>query len=128
MAGRLGHGGGGSTTLRVYSAWISEADQKAAGALNLRMPTPPIVAFSPATTSASDAIEDAEPDSPYKQIAADLRGAIACGALRPGEPLPTVEQLKDRYEVSAGTANRAVAELKHAGLVTVSRGSRATVS
>jgi integrase len=30
VAGRLGHGGGGATTLRVYAAWLSEADQRAA--------------------------------------------------------------------------------------------------
>ena len=30
VAGRLGHGGGGATTLRVYAAWTSEADQRAA--------------------------------------------------------------------------------------------------
>ncbi len=29
-AGRLGHSGGGTTTLRVYTAWWSEADQRAA--------------------------------------------------------------------------------------------------
>ena len=33
VGGRLGHGGGGSTTLRFYSAWKSEADQRAAGTL-----------------------------------------------------------------------------------------------
>ena len=37
VAGRLGHGGGGSTTLRVYSAWVAEADQRAAAALAARM-------------------------------------------------------------------------------------------
>lgn len=26
VTGRLGHGGGGSTTLRAYTAWVSEAD------------------------------------------------------------------------------------------------------
>ncbi|RZT88803.1 site-specific recombinase XerD [Pseudonocardia sediminis] len=41
VAGRLGHGGGGVTTLRVYSAWISEADQRAAGGLASRMPRRP---------------------------------------------------------------------------------------
>jgi len=30
-AGRLRHSGGGTTTLRVYTAWCSEADQRAAG-------------------------------------------------------------------------------------------------
>lgn len=41
VAGRLGHGGGGSTTLRVYSAWVPESDRKAASVLAGRMPTRP---------------------------------------------------------------------------------------
>lgn len=41
VAGRLGHGGGGATTLRVYAAWVSEADQRAAVALSGRMPARP---------------------------------------------------------------------------------------
>jgi integrase len=41
VAGRLGHAGGGATTLRVYAAWVSEADQRAAAALGPRMPTRP---------------------------------------------------------------------------------------
>jgi integrase len=43
VAGRLGHGGGGATTLRVYAAWLSEADQRAAAALSARMPSRPTV-------------------------------------------------------------------------------------
>jgi integrase len=39
VAGRLGHAGGGSTTLRSYSAFVLEADQRAAAALaNRRHP------------------------------------------------------------------------------------------
>lgn len=41
VAGRLGHGGGGATTLRVYAAWVSEADQRAASSLAARMPRRP---------------------------------------------------------------------------------------
>lgn len=41
VAGRLGHGGGGTTTLRVYAAWVSEADQRAANNLGPRMPRRP---------------------------------------------------------------------------------------
>ncbi|WP_308283494.1 tyrosine-type recombinase/integrase [Pseudonocardia nigra] len=37
VAGRLGHGGGGTTTLRVYSAWVAEADQRAAASLAGRL-------------------------------------------------------------------------------------------
>lgn len=41
VAGRLGHGGGGSTTLRVYAAWVAGADRKAAEVLGSRMPKRP---------------------------------------------------------------------------------------
>jgi integrase len=37
VAGRLGHGGGGATTLRVYAAWVGEADRKASEILGSRM-------------------------------------------------------------------------------------------
>jgi len=38
VAGRLGHGGGGATTLRVYAAWVQASDRKAAEILASRMP------------------------------------------------------------------------------------------
>jgi integrase len=40
VAGRLGHAGGGATTLRVYTAFVAEADQRAAAALAARRPRP----------------------------------------------------------------------------------------
>ena len=40
VAGRLGHGGGGATTLRVYAAWVSESDKRAADILAGRMRPP----------------------------------------------------------------------------------------
>ncbi|NKQ57119.1 tyrosine-type recombinase/integrase [Amycolatopsis sp. K13G38] len=42
VAGRLGHGGGGATTLRVYAAWQNESDRRAAEILGGRLtrPTP----------------------------------------------------------------------------------------
>jgi integrase len=41
VAGRLGHGGGGSTTLRVYAAWVAASDRKAAELLRSRLPHRP---------------------------------------------------------------------------------------
>lgn len=41
VAGRLGHGGGGATTLRVYAAWVAASDRKAAEILGSRMPKRP---------------------------------------------------------------------------------------
>ncbi|GAA5154244.1 site-specific integrase [Pseudonocardia eucalypti] len=41
VSGRLGHGGGGTTTLRVYAAWVPASDRKAAEVLASRMPKLP---------------------------------------------------------------------------------------
>jgi integrase len=38
VAGRLGHDGGGATTLRVYAAWVPESDRRAAAALARCLP------------------------------------------------------------------------------------------
>jgi integrase len=112
VAGRLGHGGGGTTTLRVYSAWVAEADQRAASSLAARMPELPVAASNgtgaPALPAATNAETPAD-HSPYRQIAADLGAAIRCGALAPGDQLPTVKALAERYSVSEGTAHRAMA-------------------
>ncbi|MCU1653088.1 MAG: integrase family protein [Pseudonocardia sp.] len=131
VAGRLGHGGGGTTTLRVYSAWVAEADQRAASSLAARMPELPVSASNGDGTSALPqvtTVEDRAEQSPYRQIAADLRAAIRCGALLPGDNLPPVKTLADRYSVSEGTAHRAMAVLASAGEVSASRGRRAIVA
>jgi integrase len=129
VAGRLGHSGGGSTTLRVYSAWVSEADQRAATSLVARLPT----VADQGWTSSGEAPSlppgelPADP-APYQRIAEDLRSAIRCGALKSGDLLPTVKHLSARYEVSAGTANRVFSALREDGLITVARGRRAVVA
>lgn len=131
VAGRLGHGGGGVTTLRYYTAWVAEADQRASRSLASRMPDLPGAAashYSPALELPSPPPTLEEDQSPYQQIAADLRGAIRIGALRSGDVLPTVKELAERYSVSAATAHRATALLAEAGEAVVSRGRRAVVS
>lgn len=40
VAGRLGHSGGGATTLRVYAAWVGAADRSAAELLGSRLKRP----------------------------------------------------------------------------------------
>jgi integrase len=126
VAGRLGHGGGGATTLRVYSAWVAEADQRAAQALTARLPelSGGIPAAAPRPV---DKVETATA-SPYQHIASDLRAAIRCGALRDGDPLPPEKELATRYGVSASTAHRAVSLLIDVGEVVASRGRRARVA
>jgi integrase len=121
VAGRLGHAGGGTTTLRIYAAWVSEADQRAAGTLLTRMPARP----APPPEGAERAKLD--PRRPYERIAAALRLAILDGSLPGGSTLQPVVQLAREHGVAEGTALRALALLKDWGLVDVSRGRRATV-
>jgi DNA-binding transcriptional regulator YhcF (GntR family) len=129
VAGRLGHGGGGSTTLRTYSAWVSEADQRAAKRAGVRMPSLPPLQRSGSSVDQSEKGQSTRSDaSPYRRIAADLRAAITCGALNHGDPLPTISTLRQRYGVSTGTASRAISLLKEERLARVSRGRRATVN
>ena len=127
VAGRLGHGGGGTTTLRTYAAWVSEADQRAAGTIDSHMPALPVNLDRLDGIVNSPAVDAIRTSNPYQRIAADLRAAINCGAFRTGDQLPTVEELGTRYGVAPSTAHRAIAELSTSGLVTVSRGRRATV-
>ncbi|WP_309110440.1 tyrosine-type recombinase/integrase [Saccharothrix sp.] len=124
VAGRVGHSGGGVTTLKYYSSFRLDADQRAVQVLASSMPTPPIDLDAAKPVPQLSAVD---PNSPYLKIAADLRGAIACGAWQAGDQLPTVATLAERYGVSFGTAQRAVAELRSAGLVDVRRGKRAVV-
>ena len=127
VAGRLGHSGGGTTTLKVYSAWRSEADQRAAGSLGMRMPALPME-MDPGTPLTGPSLDDDEDASPYRRITADLRGGIACGAFQPGDLLPTLAEIARRYDVATSTVHRSFATLKGAGLIEVTRGKRAVVS
>ncbi|MEQ7125310.1 tyrosine-type recombinase/integrase [Actinopolymorpha sp. B11F2] len=110
VAGRLGHGGGGTTTLRVYSAWVSESDQRASHSLFARLPTRP----EPTTRTE---LAKTQPQAPYEKVAASLRADILDGALKPGEPLPTLTEIASSAGVSVGTAHRATTLLRDWGLV-----------
>jgi integrase len=118
VAGRLGHAGGGATTLRTYAAWVSEGDQRAAVRIAARMPRRP----APARPEI-----DVEVRSPYQRITASLRDQILDGALLPGLPIPTIKQLAATYVVSVPTAKRAVDLLADLGLVEVVSGQRTLV-
>lgn len=121
VAGRLGHGGGGTTTLRVYAAWLAEADQRAAAGLLTRLPERQAPLPDPVERAQTD------PKSPYERIAAELRAKILDGTLPAGEPLPTGKELAKAHCVSPPTAHRALTLLREWGLVEVSRGQRAIV-
>lgn len=118
VAGRLGHGGGGSTTLPVYAAWVSEADQRASSGLLARLPQRP--------TNAPGSIGPAERSSrnPYEVAAADLRSQILSGRLPAGSLLPSRKELAQSYNIVVGTAHRAVVLLGECGLIDIRRGHR----
>ncbi|MEU4603507.1 tyrosine-type recombinase/integrase [Kribbella sp. NPDC023972] len=122
VAGRLGHGGGGTTTLRAYTAWVSESDQRAAGSLASRMPIRPGAAPTPTIT-----LTELDPTSPYERIAVDLRTKIMQGTLRPGLPIPPVKAIAAEHGTSVSTAQRAVKLLDEWGLVEINSGRRTLV-
>ncbi|ADD45855.1 tyrosine-type recombinase/integrase [Stackebrandtia nassauensis] len=126
VAGRLGHGGGGTTTLRVYSAFLAEADQKAAELTSARMPQLPSGVDHLFSSKPEKAVPE-EPSMPYERIAADLAGAIRSGILSSGDRIPAQHALATRYGVAPSTAHRALELLKKDGLIQAARGVPATV-
>ncbi|MCX5202449.1 GntR family transcriptional regulator [Streptomyces sp. NBC_00237] len=62
-------------------------------------------------------VSSQDPRPPFAQVADALRHDIASGALPPGGKLPSFAELRDRFEVSVTTAQRALRELKEDGLV-----------
>jgi len=113
VAGRLGHGNGGATTLKVYAAWVDEADRRAATTMASIIPRPvPGQPFRGA----------------YQKLAESLRDDIYTGRLKPGDRLPTITELAVANTLAVGTAHRAVALLKDEGLIDVTRGRRAIVT
>jgi GntR family transcriptional regulator len=63
-------------------------------------------------------VVDPQADRPvYKQIADQLRAAIATGALQPGEQVPSEHELVEAYGVARGTARQAIMLLRNEGLI-----------
>lgn len=57
-----------------------------------------------------------------EQLVTELRGAIARGELRPGDPLPSVRQLAGDLGINLNTVSRAYRLLEETGLVSTRRG------
>ncbi|HTJ67283.1 MAG TPA: winged helix-turn-helix domain-containing protein [Actinospica sp.] len=58
-----------------------------------------------------------DPRAPYEQVADALRLEIAEKKLKPGDRLPSIRQLAERFQVAAGTIQSALRELKAEGLI-----------
>ncbi|HXR37615.1 MAG TPA: GntR family transcriptional regulator [Terracidiphilus sp.] len=64
----------------------------------------------------------------YRQIIDQVRGAIASGALTPGDQLPTVRQLAVDLEINPNTVVRAYRELEFGGLLETHQGTGTFIS
>jgi len=109
VAGRLGHGGGGTTTLKIYAAWVSAADQRAALAMLDRMPGRRVTVLQPGGQHAD---ESADVRRGYELIAESLRSAIAEGTYPQGTELPTVKELAALYSTTVYQAHQAIQVLR----------------
>src|SRR6478735_10406523 len=56
-------------------------------------------------------------ESPSVRIAAELRGRIERGELRPGERVPSAREITRNFGVAVATASRVLAALRDDGLV-----------
>ncbi|MFE9360352.1 GntR family transcriptional regulator [Streptomyces olivaceoviridis] len=54
---------------------------------------------------------------PYQRIVQDVRDKIRSGRLTAGTKLPSTRELADEYGVAPGTVQRALTELRTAGLI-----------
>ncbi|MDP9608861.1 winged helix-turn-helix domain-containing protein [Streptomyces demainii] len=52
-----------------------------------------------------------------EQIATELRNEITTGKRKPGDKMPSVREIADRFSVSAGTASKALQLLSKWGVV-----------
>lgn len=73
-------------------------------------------------------IDLSKPKATYVQIVDCVRRAIATGALRPGDQLPTIRDVAIKARVNRNTVSRAYLELEHMGLVLARQGSGCYVS
>ncbi|MFC9131871.1 GntR family transcriptional regulator [Streptomyces sp. NPDC057099] len=54
---------------------------------------------------------------PYQRIVKNVRDKIRSGQLTAGTKLPSTRELADTYDVAPGTVQRALTELRTAGLI-----------
>lgn len=70
-----------------------------------------------------DHIDPRSPTPLYAQIASRVRLAVASGALRSGDALPSVRQLASRLRVNPATVVQAYRELEDEGFVELRQGA-----
>lgn len=63
------------------------------------------------------------PKATYLQIVDAVRRAVATGALKPGDQLPTIREAAVQARVNRNTVSRAYLELEHLGVVRARQGA-----
>jgi integrase len=127
-AGRLGHGDGGATTLKVYASWTRPADQRAAELLAddlLELRRRAAGGVTPTTASGllrverpiGELLTPPSKGCTYLEIAAGVREAVSAGRLEVMDLVPTVTDLAQWFGVARSTAQRAVMTLGGEGLI-----------
>jgi DNA-binding GntR family transcriptional regulator len=67
-------------------------------------------------------LDDASPLPPYRQVAAILAAAIRAGDYQPGDRLPSIVDLGQRYGLARRTASKALGLVVEQGLAVYSPG------
>ncbi|MGE6738201.1 GntR family transcriptional regulator, partial [Streptomyces sp. NPDC059900] len=69
-----------------------------------------------------------KPEPPYRVIAAEIRSRIDSGELRPGDRVPSIRAIAQRWGVAIATATKVTAVLREEGIVEARVGSGTVVS
>lgn len=107
--------------MRVYAAWLAEADQHAATGIAGRMPSRPVPTQSPAERART------EPRTSRERLAVELLGVITSGAVADGAHLPGIKTLAAEPGVSVSTVHRAFELLREWNVVEGAPGERPRV-
>ncbi|MFD8391714.1 GntR family transcriptional regulator [Streptomyces sp. NPDC059680] len=68
------------------------------------------------------ALKTDDPRPPYVQVADELRREIQAGRYKPGQKLPSVRELSERFSIAAMTVSSALRVLREEGLVSSTHG------
>jgi DNA-binding transcriptional regulator YhcF (GntR family) len=68
-----------------------------------------------------------EIEAPYRRIVAEIRGRIARGELRPGDPVPSTRRIMREWGVAMATATKVITTLRDEGVVDTRPGAGTVV-
>jgi GntR family transcriptional regulator len=63
----------------------------------------------------------------YQRVAEELRKRVRVDRMQPGDEMPSLQEIMDRYGVTIMVARRALFELRADGLISTRQGKRAVI-